>query len=79
MSRDITRQKQDESLAAGQRRALELLARGASLAETLTLLAETIEANARAASLSILERDNGCLRQGASPSLPDHYIKPSTA
>lgn len=78
VSRDITRQKQDESLAAGQRRALELLARGALLAETLTVLAETIEANARAASVSILVRENGCLRQGASPRCPTTTSKPST-
>jgi PAS domain S-box-containing protein len=71
---DMTDRKQSDAIVNGQRRALEAAVHGASLADVLKILAQTVEAilgeNARA---SILLLDGKHLRHGAAPSLPDDY------
>lgn len=65
------------ALLAAQRRSLELVVTGAPLKEVLTHLVQTVEEQAGGgvvASVLVLD-DEGRLRNGASPSLPDHYLR----
>ncbi|HVF31182.1 MAG TPA: PAS domain S-box protein [Pyrinomonadaceae bacterium] len=74
---DIGDRKRLQVLMAAQKAALELVAGGAPLGETLTHLARTVEkqsGGASVASILLLDGD-GRLRNGASPSLPYDYIK----
>ncbi|HLA75704.1 MAG TPA: EAL domain-containing protein [Gammaproteobacteria bacterium] len=73
--RDITERKCTEALLTGQRRALEMLTHGASLAEVLESLARTAEQQSAQtlASILLLDEDGLHLRHGAAPSLPDSY------
>jgi signal transduction histidine kinase len=61
------------ALLAGQNRALELLARNAPLAEVLDFLTRLIEAQAPGLICSVLLLQDGRLRLGAAPNLPDAY------
>lgn len=62
------------SLVARQRMALDMIDRGAPLAETLALLCHIVEAEARSSvRAAILLVDGTCLRTGAAPGLPDDY------
>jgi PAS domain S-box-containing protein len=71
---DVSERKHFESLRLGQLQALELLARGAPLAQILALLAQIVEQQAPDAVASILLVDeDGRLRHGAAPSLPEAY------
>jgi signal transduction histidine kinase/CheY-like chemotaxis protein len=58
-----------------ERHVLELIASGASLKEVLERLTLAIEAIVPEATCSVLlvDRDRGCLTQGAGPHLPPHY------
>jgi diguanylate cyclase (GGDEF)-like protein/PAS domain S-box-containing protein len=71
--RDVTERKRAESLLAGQAHALDLIARDAPLAETLTALAKVIEAEAAGARCAILLLDESSetLTVAAAPSLVD--------
>ena len=64
-------------VAAATRRALEMLERGAKPDEILPVLVRAAEAaNGQRSVSSILVLDrHGLLRNGASPGLPDDYIK----
>jgi signal transduction histidine kinase len=62
-----------EALLAGQNRALELVASGASLVEVLDYLTRFIEAQGPGLRCSILLLDGDRLRHGAAPSLPPDY------
>lgn len=72
---DITTSKLADELAAGQSRALELIARGAPLARTLTELCLTLEAQlpGTRCSVLLLDESQNCLTLGAAPSLPAAY------
>jgi signal transduction histidine kinase len=75
---DVTHRKRNETILDGQRRALELAVSGAPLAETLTLLARTIEDQSSLgviASILLLDDDGMHLRHGAAPHLPQSYIE----
>jgi GAF domain-containing protein len=66
------------ALLCGQRDALELVARGAPLAEVLDLLARQIEeqsVSGARASVLLVDEDGHHLVHGAAPSLPDEYNK----
>lgn len=74
--RDENAQRQRaEALLAGQKGVLELIARGAPLAETLHALARLVESQAEGMVCSILLVDGAGrrLRHGAAPGLPDAY------
>jgi PAS domain S-box-containing protein len=70
---DIEDRKRTESLLAVERRILEMVAKGDSLAEILDTLCRFVEGQGAGvlASISLLDGDR--LRHGAAPSLPKAY------
>jgi PAS domain S-box-containing protein len=70
---DITDRKRAESLLAGEKRILEMVAKGDSLSEILDGLCRLVEEQASDALASILLLDGDRLRHGAAPSLPKAY------
>ena len=75
IARDITQRKQAENWLAGQKQILEMIAKGAPLAETLNTLLELIEQQSRdvRGSILLLDKDGEHLLHGAAPSLPESY------
>lgn len=75
IARDITSRKQAENWLAGQKQILEMIAKGAPLAETLNTLLELIEQQSRdvRGSILLLDKDGQHLLHGAAPSLPETY------
>ena len=70
---DITDRKRAESLLAGEKRILEMVAKGDSLAEILNALCRFVEEQAAGVLASILLVDDDRLRHGSAPSLPKAY------
>lgn len=70
---DISDRKRAESLLAGEKRILEMLAKGDSLAEILDSLCRLVEEHASGVLASILLLDGDRLRHGGAPSLPKTY------
>ena len=70
---DIEDRKQAEALLAGEKRILEMVAKGDSLAEILDRLCLLVEELATGVLASILLLDGNRLRHGAAPSLPKLY------
>jgi PAS domain S-box-containing protein len=62
-----------QRVQAGERRALELLASGAPLRDVLGEICLLIEAETPDAIASVLLVEDGKLRHGAAPNLPDAY------
>ena len=77
VGRDVTERNRIGSLLVNEKRVLEMIASGASLNETLTTLAQTVEAQSDGMKCSVLLLDaNGVnLRHGAAPSLPEDYSR----
>ena len=78
VTRDVTGRKWTDELLAGERRVLEMIARGLPLADVLDVLARTVEdlaGDGLLASILLLDDDRTHLRHGAAPSLPDEYIR----
>ena len=75
--RDISERKRDEALLAGEKRLLEMIAKGDSLPRLLEALCRLVEETAAGSLCSILLVDpNGRqLRAGAAPSLPLDYTQ----
>jgi PAS domain S-box-containing protein len=73
---DITARKRAEALLAGEKRLLEMVARGDSLALILDALCRLVEelASGALSSILLLEPNGNQLRHGAAPSLPKAYI-----
>jgi signal transduction histidine kinase len=71
---DITARKHAEALLAGEKRLLEMVARGDSLPLILEALCRLVEELSSGALSSILLLDGAQLRHGAAPSLPQAYI-----
>jgi PAS domain S-box-containing protein len=74
---DVTTSKLADELAAGQSRALELIARSAPLNRTLAELCRTVEAQLPGSRCSVLLADEGHNRlvHGAAPSLPAEFCR----
>jgi NO-binding membrane sensor protein with MHYT domain/signal transduction histidine kinase len=74
---DVTAAKQDELLLAGEKRLLEMIARGESRTVILDALCRLVEELASGSLSSILLFDSNarCLRHGAAPSLPGAYME----
>jgi PAS domain S-box-containing protein len=73
---DITARKRAEALLAGEKRLLEMVARGDSLTLILDALCQLVEelASGALSSILLLEPNGNSLRHGAAPSLPKAYI-----
>jgi len=74
---DVTERKQDELLLDGEKRLLEMIARGESLTIILDALCRLVEklAGGTLSSILLLDPNAGCLRHGAAPSLPASYTE----
>jgi PAS domain S-box-containing protein len=70
---DIEDRKRAESLFAGEKRILEMVATGGSLAEILNSLCRLVEEQDSGVLASILLVDGDRLRHGGAPSLPKAY------
>ena len=78
VTRDVTGRKWTDELLAGERRVLEMIARGQPLADALDVLTRTVEdlaGDGLHVSILLLDDDRTHLRHGAAPSLPDEYIR----
>lgn len=75
VSEDITDLMRESRLVEGQRTVLELIAKGAPLAESLAALVRLLETQADGllGSILLLDPDGQHLRHGAGPSLPAAY------
>jgi signal transduction histidine kinase/GAF domain-containing protein/CheY-like chemotaxis protein len=67
--------KRAEALLAGEKRILEMLARGNSLSEILAELCRLVEEQTSGVLASVLLLDGDRLRHGAAPSLPRAYTE----
>jgi PAS domain S-box-containing protein len=72
---DVTAAKRAEQLLAGEKRLLEMIARGVSLALILDGLCRFVEERASGflSSILLLDPNTNCLWHGAAPSLPISY------
>jgi len=72
---DIEDRKRAESLLAGEKRLLELMAKGKPLPVTLDAVCRLVEelAPGSRCSIFLLDRSDGRMRHGAAPSLPATY------
>jgi PAS domain S-box-containing protein len=70
---DIEDRKRAEALLTGEKRILEMVARGDSLVQILDSLCRLVEEQASGVLTSILLLDGDRLRHGAAPSLPKAY------
>ncbi|HKW75888.1 MAG TPA: PAS domain S-box protein [Terriglobales bacterium] len=74
---ELILRRKTETLVAGEKQVLELIASGAPLQDALELLARIIEQRfsdqGALTSVLLLEKDGKHLRHGAAPSLPDAY------
>jgi PAS domain S-box-containing protein len=76
MIEDVTERRQSEALAQCQKRALEMVAQGASLADVLDFVILAVEKQANVdlrASMLVLDQKGKHLRLVAAPSLPESY------
>jgi len=74
-ARDMVEQARGEGLLALQHDVLAGVAAGHSLSQTLDLLARRVEALTDGAHCTILLLEEGCLYNGASPSVPIEFVK----
>ncbi len=75
LTREITDRKRTETLLDAQKQSLELVVSGKPLDEILTFLTSVVETQSGGESVAaiLLLDDQGCLRIGAAPTLPDSY------
>jgi PAS domain S-box-containing protein len=73
VSTDIDHRKRTEALLAGEKRILEMVARGDSLGHVLDGLCRLVEEQAPNVLATILLVDGDRLRHGGAPSLPKAY------
>jgi PAS domain S-box-containing protein len=71
---DVTDRKRAELLLASEKRVLEMVAKGDSLAKILESLCRVVEEQAGGVLASILLLEGDRLRHGAAPSLPKAYV-----
>jgi PAS domain S-box-containing protein len=71
---DIDERKRAEALLAGEKRILEMVAKGDSLSQILDNLCRLVEEQASDVLASILLLEDNRLRHGGAPSLPKTYV-----
>jgi len=71
---DIEDRRRAETLLAGEKRILEMVAKGDSLAEILDSLCRLVEEQASNVLASVLLVEGNHLRHGSAPSLPKAYM-----
>jgi PAS domain S-box-containing protein len=71
---DIDERKHAEGLLAGEKRILDMVARGDSLARILDSLCLLVEEQAQGVLASVLLVENGRLVHGGAPTLPKAYM-----
>jgi PAS domain S-box-containing protein len=66
-----------DRLLEAQKQSLEMVVRGAPLGDVLTYLTLAVEEQAKGEAIAsiLLLDEQGCFYNGASPGLPDHYIR----
>lgn len=74
---EITERQRADILINSQNRSLEMIVTGSPLSSVLTYLARVVEmqSDSRAIASILLLDEEGNLRNGASPSLPEDYIE----
>jgi PAS domain S-box-containing protein len=72
---EIADRKRAESLLAGERRILELVAKGETLPRILDNLCQLVEEQTSGVLASVLLLEDGRLKHGGAPSLPRPYIE----
>ncbi len=74
-SRDITDRKRSELLLEAQKQALEMVVQGTDITSILEYLTQVAVAQSDSTTISsvLLLDENGILRHGAAPQLPDYY------
>ena len=72
---DVEDRKRAEALLAGENRILEMVAKGDSLSEILKSLCRLVEEQASDVLASILLVQDGRLRHGGAPDLPEAYTE----
>jgi PAS domain S-box-containing protein len=74
---DVTERKRAETLLAGEKRLLEMIARGESRPLVLDALCRVVEelVSGSLSSILLLDSNARCLRHGAAPSLPRPYCE----
>ena len=72
---DVEDRKRAEALLTGEKRILEMVAKGDSLAQILDSLCRLVEEQASGVLASILLIEDNLLRHGGAPSLPKAYTE----
>ena len=77
LASEMTEHERADILISSQHRSLEMIVTGSPLASVLSYLARVVEmqSDSRASASILLLDEDGNLRNGASPSLPDDYIE----
>ena len=77
LASEMTEHERADILISSQHRSLEMIVTGSPLASVLSYLARVVEmqSDSRAIASILLLDEDGNLRNGASPSLPDDYIE----
>jgi signal transduction histidine kinase/CheY-like chemotaxis protein len=77
LTAEIAERRRADTLITSQNRSLEMIVTGSPLSSTLSYLAGVVEmqSDSRAIASILLLDEEGNLRNGASPSLPDDYIE----
>jgi PAS domain S-box-containing protein len=77
IQRDVDDQKQSETLLAGEKQLLELVADGHSMSEILAAICRLVESTASGCycSVVLIDRSGTRLEHGAAPSLPASFIR----
>ena len=75
--KDITERKREEMFQAAEKQALEMVAKGESLQDVLTLICKMIELHAvpMRCAVMLVSEDGQHLTSGAAPSLPEGYSR----
>ncbi|MEK6753688.1 MAG: PAS domain S-box protein [Chloroflexota bacterium] len=74
---DITERKRAETLMEGEKKILEMIARGETLSQILDAITRSIEAQSHGlfCTILLLDPDGIHVRHGAAPSMPETFVR----